>query len=187
MSERIVEAVVTYLAMDAPPSRLPPPPAGIRLALMRADNVPLHYYRYLYEEVGRRWLWIERLGLSDEALAAEVHARGVEIFVAYANGTPAGFYELDFHRRDTANLSYFGLMPEWIGRKIGPWLLGTAISEAFSHRIADLTVNTCTFDHPAALPLYQRLGFAPVGQRKRQVSVPAGVPIPHHIAARLSA
>ena len=27
-----------------------------------------------------------------------------------------------------------------------------------------VTVNTCTLDHPAALPLYQKLGFTPIGQ-----------------------
>ena len=28
--------------------------------------------------------------------------------------------------------------------------------------INKLTVNTCTLDHKAALPLYQKLGFEPV-------------------------
>ena len=30
---------------------------------------------------------------------------------------------------------------------------------AWSHPIPRLTVNTCTLDHPRALPLYQRMGF----------------------------
>jgi hypothetical protein len=32
-----------------------------------------------------------------------------------------------------------------------------------------VTVQTCTLDHPAALPLYQKLGFSPVGQKKEIV------------------
>jgi hypothetical protein len=32
-----------------------------------------------------------------------------------------------------------------------------------------VTVQTCTLDHPAALPLYQKLGFAPVAQKKETV------------------
>jgi hypothetical protein len=32
-----------------------------------------------------------------------------------------------------------------------------------------VTVQTCTLDHPAALPLYQKLGFSPVGQKKENV------------------
>ncbi|TGV78967.1 GNAT family N-acetyltransferase, partial [Mesorhizobium sp. M2D.F.Ca.ET.145.01.1.1] len=31
------------------------------------------------------------------------------------------------------------------------------------------TVQTCTLDHPAALPLYQKLGFKPVAQKKEIV------------------
>jgi hypothetical protein len=30
-------------------------------------------------------------------------------------------------------------------------------------------VQTCTLDHPAALPLYQKLGFFPVGQSNEVV------------------
>ncbi len=187
MSSRDVEAVVTFLAMDAPPARFPPQPSGMRLALMRVESIPLHYYRYLYQTVGRNWLWVERLHASDARLAADVHREGVEIFVLYANGAPAGFYELEFDRKPEANLAYFGLTSEWIGKKIGPWLLGTAISEAFSRGITRLTVNTCTLDHPSALPLYQRLGFSPVRQSKRYMTVPPDMPLPDHIAAHLPA
>jgi GNAT superfamily N-acetyltransferase len=76
-------------------------------------------------------------------------------------------------------------MPEWTGRKLGPWLLGSAVFEAFSRGAAETTVNTCTLDHPAALPLYQKLGFKPVAQEKRRLNIPPEIPIPGHIAARL--
>ncbi len=32
-----------------------------------------------------------------------------------------------------------------------------------------MIVQTCTLDHPAALPLYQKLGFQPVGQKKEVI------------------
>ena len=184
MSDRIVETVVTYLCMDGPPRVLPPMPVGPRLALMKADRIPLHFYRYLYEQVGMNWLWFERLFLDDASLARKVHQDGVEIFVLYGDGAPAGFYELDFKKPDKTNLVYFGLVPEWSGRKVGPWLLGTAVLEAFSRGAKAATVNTCTLDHPAALPLYQRLGFVPVAREERQLRVPPAVLIPDRIAAR---
>lgn len=186
MSRNIVETVVTYLCMEAPPRTLPPMPAGPKLALMKAENIPLHYYRYLYRAVGVNWLWFERLLHDDATLAAKVHKGGVEIFVLYANGAPAGYYELDFSNSRRTNLVYFGLMPEWSGQKIGPWLLGSAVSEGFSRGAAELTVNTCTLDHPAALPLYQRLGFKPVARDERRLLVPPDIHIPEHIAARMA-
>jgi GNAT superfamily N-acetyltransferase len=80
------------------------------------------------------------------------------------------------------NLVYFGLVPEWSGRKVGPWLLGTAVQEAFSRGARTATVNTCTLDHPAALPLYQKLGFVPTAREERRLHVPPAVPIPDRIA-----
>jgi GNAT superfamily N-acetyltransferase len=186
VKQRIVETTVTYLAVSGPPAHLPPMPLSPRLALMRAENIPLHYYRYLYRAVGAEWLWFERLLFDDEALSAKVHKSGVEVFVLYANGSPSGYYELDFSKPECANLVYFGITPEWTGMKIGPWFLGCAVNEAFSRGVKQLTVNTCTLDHPAALPLYQRLGFSPVRREQRRMSVPETIQIPSHIAARIS-
>ena len=178
---RSISTVVTYLVIEELPRTLPPMPAGPKLALMKAEQIPLHFYRYLYRTVGSAWLWFERLHLSDENLARRVHRDGIEIFVLYGNGAPAGYYELDFRKAHSANLAYFGLMPEWIGRGIGPWLLGSAIAEMFSRGASRATVNTCTLDHPAALPLYQKLGFRPVAQENRRLMVPEGTPIPQRV------
>lgn len=180
-----VETTVTYLVMDARPRQLPPLPAAPRLALMRAENIPAHFYRYLYAAVGGSWLWVERLNLSDDALSEKIHRLGVDVFVLYANGVPAGYYELDVSDSAHARLVYFGLTPDWIGRRIGPWFLGAAVTDAFARGGKEVLVNTCTFDHPAALPLYQRMGFRPIRRENRQIRVPAGYKLPGHIAARM--
>jgi GNAT superfamily N-acetyltransferase len=184
MNGRTLETTVTYLSLDKRPAHLPPMPSSPRLSLMRAEQIPLHFYRYLYSAVGGSWLWVERLELPDAALGEKVHRTGIEIFVLYANGSPGGYYELDFADPKVTRLVYFGLMPEWTGMRIGPWLLGTAISEGFSRGAGEILVNTCTMDHPAALPLYQRLGFRPIRRENRWLKIPAGISVPGHIAAR---
>jgi GNAT superfamily N-acetyltransferase len=182
MSARAVETTVTYLTMASRPGNFPPIPTGPRLALMKPECIPLHFYRYLYATIGRTCLWVEREGISDRALANKVHADGIEISVLYADGAPAGYYELDFSRPRRTNLVYFGLMPEWTGKKIGPWFLGSAVRDRFSRGADEVTVNTCTLDHPAALPLYQKLGFVPVRQESRVLTVPAHLDLPAHVA-----
>lgn len=186
MSEATVETTVTFLKMSAPPARFPPMPSAPRLALMKVENIPLHFYRYLYDSVGGDWLWVERLGLDDAALTRAVRRESIQVTVLYADGAPGGFYELDFARPGSVNLSYFGLMPEWTGRRIGPWMLGCAIRDGFAHSAREMTLNTCTFDHPAALPLYQKLGFEPVRQEPRKLAVPPGMTIPGHNNARIT-
>jgi GNAT superfamily N-acetyltransferase len=186
MTATSVDTTVTYLNMTARPAQFPPMPMSPRLALMQAERIPLHFYRYLYDTVGSSCLWVERHGLSDAVLAGLVHRDGIEITVLYANGAPGGYYELDFTHPERTNLVYFGLVPELTGMKIGPWLLGSAVRDAFSRGASEVTVNTCTLDHPAALPLYQRLGFQPIRRESRRVAVPAHLSVHGHIAARIA-
>lgn len=179
---RRVQTTITYLTLHAPPEPPPAKPSGFDLKLLRAEKIPLGYYRYLYGAVGANWLWFERLLLDDRELARRIHAPGVEVTVLYADGAPAGYFEIEFNRTERAGLAYFGLTPDWSGRKIGPWFLGQAIREGLSRGAQALTVNTCTLDHPAALPLYQRLGFRLIRRETREFLVPDSVTIPDHIA-----
>ena len=179
----IVETVVTYLEMTDLPRVLPPQPVGPRLALMKVDAIPLHFYRYLYATIGLDWLWVERLDMDDDTLAEKVQREGIEISVLYANGAPAGYFELDLAGGKTVDLVYFGLVPDWTGRKIGPWFLGCAVMEAFSAGAERLMINTCTLDNPSALRLYQRIGFQPVRRETKSLAIPAGMPLPAHIRA----
>ena len=157
---------VTYLEMfDRPPPLTVPPPLG-KIALMRAEQCTVSFYRYLYETVGTPWIWFERRLMSDGALAAELGKPTTEIFVLYAEGVPAGFFELDAAQPRETELCYFGLIPDFIGRRLGPFLLNAAIERAWSRPLDRFWVHTCTFDHKRALPLYQRAGFVVYAQRE---------------------
>ena len=163
-----IDDTVTYLEMfERPPARPLPAPAG-KLALMRAEAPTVSFYRYLYETVGTPWIWFERRQMSDKALAAEIQKPTTEIFVLHVGGVPAGYFELNAAEARQTELCYFGLVPDFIGRRLGPFLLNAAIEQAWSRPIERFWVHTCTFDHPRALPLYQRAGF--VVYARRQVS-----------------
>jgi GNAT superfamily N-acetyltransferase len=161
-----IDDVVTYLEMfTRPPARHLPAPLG-KLALMRAEPCSVSFYRYLYETVGTPWVWFERRLMSDEALAAEVQRPTTEIFVLYVGGVPAGYFELNAAEARQTELCYFGLAPDFIGRRLGPFLLNAAIEQAWSRPLERFWVHTCTFDHPRALPLYQRAGFEVYARRQ---------------------
>src|SRR3546814_12213621 len=87
-------AHTTYLEMTTPPKASLPVPLNLQTALIRAPGLPLHCYRYLYRQVGKRWHWYARLRLSDEELAAAIHDTRVSVTVLYVNGAPTGFFEL---------------------------------------------------------------------------------------------
>jgi GNAT superfamily N-acetyltransferase len=155
----LIDDVITYLEMREP-LKTPRMPAPLgRLALMQAENCTVSFYRYLYESVGTPWLWYQRRLLDDAALAAVIAKPTTEIFVLYLGGVPAGYFELDGAAPQETELCYFGLIPEFIGRGLGPFLLRAAIDRAWSRPIARLWVHTRSFDHPKALGHYQRAGF----------------------------
>jgi hypothetical protein len=80
--------------------------------------------------------------------------------------------ELDFRKEGSANIAYFGLMPEFIGKRLGYFFLYHTCLNAFASPIRRLTINTCTLDHPRALPLYQRIGFTACAREERFVELP---------------
>lgn len=156
-----IETTITYLRMTTPPEHFPARPVNIQLTLLRAHKPPLHFYRYLYFQVGIAWNWEARLRMSDDALRQAIHADACEITVLSLDGAPAGFFEINRKSARTVDIAYFGTMPHVHGRGIGKWFLGQAIDAAWSSNPDTVTLNTCTLDHPAALPLYQKFGFAP--------------------------
>src|SRR5690606_5402512 len=83
-------------------------------------------------------------------------------------------------------IALLGLMPEFTGRRLSPFLLGAAIDIAWSAGIDRLTVNTCNLDHPRAFQLYQRAGFVPVRQEEHLKPDPrlTGV-VPRHAAPHI--
>lgn len=148
-----VGAVVTYLEMlDPPPrARIDSP-----LRLERWNAPEPERYRRLFERVGGRWLWYSRLAMDDEALRAaigEVHA------VIDPDGGEAGLIELAFPAAGECLIKFLGLVPALAGRGHGSWLFAETLALAWRPGVRRARVNTCTLDHPAALPAYLKAGF----------------------------
>jgi GNAT superfamily N-acetyltransferase len=163
--------VVTFLEMTAKPSVFAPLPKG-KIAILRAEHPPVHFYRYLYDTIGREYFWVDRKKVDDSKLTEIIQDPLVELYVMHVDGCPAGMAELDFRKAGTGHLAYFGLMPEYIGRRLGFFFLHQAVQLAWTKPISRFLVNTCTLDHPRALPLYQRLGFSPYSREDRYIELP---------------
>ncbi len=165
-----LKARVTQLEMTAPPKGSLPVPVNLHTAIIRATEIPLHYYRYLYRRIGKRWHWYQRLRLSDEELAAIVHDPSTSISVLYVNGAPAGFFELHQAEDEIVELAYFGLFEHAIGLSIGKWFLLQALYAAWINNPKKVMVTTNTLDHPRALQLYQTMGFSPVSTHEALIA-----------------
>lgn len=165
-----VPFTITYLEMPDRPSFGPAQlPGDVRLE--RAIDPPVWYFLALYDAVGREYEWQDRFEQAEEdpeALQAFVRSPDVVIWTAIRNGFPHGFFMLDWREPRACDLAYFGLVPQAVGSGIGPALLQTAITTGWAREGTEkMTVNTCTLDHPAALRLYQKMGFQPVRREER--------------------
>ena len=169
---REIETIVTFLEMKAEVLHHIAPPSHLKLMLMRAENPTLGFYRFLYVAVGHDYNWQDRKSLSDAELGSLIHAEGVEIWVLYVSGQPAGYFELVPNDKSTVELEYFGLIPQFQGKGLGKWLLAEAIRAAWAKLPKRVIVQTCTLDGPAALPLYQRMGLTPYDQKPKIMTVP---------------
>ncbi|MBR0671564.1 GNAT family N-acetyltransferase [Neoroseomonas soli] len=176
---------VTFLRMEAPsltPARPLPPEVRVEHAL----HCSVPFYRYLYDTVGEPWLWWMRRTASDAELAALLSLPAISVHVLMKDGEPAGFYELDRRNPQTVNLAYFGLMPWAIGTGLGRAFLRHAVDTAWASRRPAVTVNTCTADHPRALPAYLAAGFQRLRTVREVWPVPLrlGLKVPAHLAER---
>ena len=144
-------------------------PADLRPAADAGDSITFRLeapcdpqlYRRLYRDVGAAYHWTDRAAWTDEEIRRHVSQPEIAIWTAHADGELAGWFELRRVPEDgSVELAYFGLLPAFIGRGLGGWLLTVAVRTAWALDPSRVWVHTCTLDHPAALPNYLRRGFA---------------------------
>ena len=177
-----VGVTVTFLRMDRPPSEAAPS-LPTNCQVVRLERPSVAFYRFLYNTVGADYVWWLRRTMADNELGALLNDPLVSIHVLYCGGEPAGFFELDARMWSDVNLSYFGLMPHAVGTGIGYAFLRQSVDTVWRQGARGMTVNTCTADHPRALPTYLRAGFRTVRQVREVWNVPVrlGMRIPEHL------
>jgi GNAT superfamily N-acetyltransferase len=148
---------VTYLELREPPAPSTPRPGPERIA---REHLGLGEYLALYRNVGESLRWDQRLRMPEEDLAALLEGGSLSTYVLRnVHGRALGFCEFDRQAFPQVELKNFGLIPEAQGHGLGPWLLSVALSEEWIASPARIWLHTDTWDHPAAIRVYERAGF----------------------------
>ena len=153
-----VANVATFLEMTSPPLTQPQIQAD-GLSIRQWRDPDLAAYRALFKMIGEPWLWQSRLFMPDAKLTSIFRNPDIEIYRLFRTEAVAGLLELDFTSPGECELSFFGLVPEEIGKGAGRFLMNEAIRRAWTRPIRRFWVHTCTFDHQDAPAFYVRSGF----------------------------
>ncbi len=145
-----------YMQMTSRPLNAIAKPDGAEIIYETKPEI--NWYKDIYHKVGSKWGWAKRLTFSDEELKNTIRSKDVEIYYLSVDKEVAGFFEYERKGKET-EIVYLGLVPQFIGKGLGQYLLNQAINMAWDIDIERLTLHTCEYDHISALKLYQKLGF----------------------------
>ena len=116
--------------------------------------------KFFYKQVGKKHRWIDRLSWTDEKWINYISNKNLETYIICECEELVGFFEL-LHNPELqeTEISYFGLLEEYIGKGIGGYALSVAIKKSFEKNIRRVWLHTCTLDHPNALKNYIARGM----------------------------
>lgn len=151
--------LVTYMDLREPPAGRPMLPVPDVNLTLRSERLSVEDYLALYREIGTPLTWDSRLQMRQAALAAFLSAPSTATFILREEGRAIGLCEFDAVDTEDIELTHFGLVPAAYGRRLGPWLLDTALRAIWRGTTRRIWLHTDTNDHPKAQATYRRAGF----------------------------
>jgi len=116
--------------------------------------------KFFYKQIGQNHNWNDRLVWDDKRWINYVSDPKVFTFVLKDNEDIAGFFELIHHKdKYEMEIAYFGLLRDYLDKKLGGYMLTEAIKISFSYNIKRVWVHTCSLDHKNALKNYLARGM----------------------------
>ena len=129
-----------------------------------------NFLRCLYRTVGRKWNWADRYYWELDQWSDRLSQPNVNFYLMEYQSCPAGYYELESHDQGDIEVSYFGLMPKFLGKGLGGYMLARALEDAFDLGAMRVWLHTCSLDHPNALSNYLSRGMR-VYKTERQIQL----------------
>jgi ribosomal protein S18 acetylase RimI-like enzyme len=152
-------ATRTYLEMSDPRALRPGRVPYIDACVAREDHCEPEFWRWLYATVGKAYHWVDRLPWTDAEIRNYLHDPAVSLWILTTGATVAGYFELRQEADGSAEIVYFGLLPDYTGRGLGGFLLTEAVERAWAGGARRVWLHTCSLDHPSALQNYLARGF----------------------------
>ena len=116
--------------------------------------------KFFYKSIGKEHRWTDRLVWSDKQWIDYISNPQVKTYILKKANDMAGYFELIFHNeKKETEIAYLGLLKEYQNKKLGSFLLTSAIKNSFSDNTNRVWVHTCSLDHKNALNNYISRGM----------------------------
>ena len=129
---------------------------GYSVQIIEQEDFQLN--KFFYKNVGKNHHWIDRLIWTEKKWIEYVSDEKVKTYVVKKENELAGYFELIIHT-DEVEIAYLGLLEEYQNKKLGSFLLSSAIKNSFLKKPKRVWVHTCSLDHKNALNNYIARGM----------------------------
>jgi len=133
-------------------------PEGYLVELVYPTNFQLN--KFFYKNVGKKHHWVDRLNWTEDQWIKYTSDKKVKTYVLKKKKDLAGYFELIIHKdKNEVEIAYLGLLEEYLNKKLGSYLLSSAIKNSFLIKPKRVWVHTCSLDHKNALMNYTARGM----------------------------
>ncbi|WP_232835614.1 GNAT family N-acetyltransferase [Actinocorallia populi] len=156
------------LEMRDPGALRPGPLPSGELAFSLAGVPSADLNRAMYAAVGAPVCWTDRFSWTFEDWVKWVDRPELATWLALAEGTVAGYFELEAQPDGDTEIHLVGLVPAFVGRGFGGYLVEQCVRRAWQRGrlwgpglgpTERVWLRTSTLDHPNAKANYLRRGF----------------------------
>ena len=116
--------------------------------------------KFFYKQIGKKYRWIDRLAWNEQKWIEYVNSPKVKTFILKEKDDLAGYFEqIYYEEKLDCEIAYLGILEDYIGKKLGGFLLTEAIKKSFNLGAKRIWVHTCSLDHINALKNYISRGM----------------------------
>ena len=124
------------------------------------DPADFQLNKFFYKNIGKKHHWVDRLIWTEKQWIDYVSDKNIKTYVLKNEKDLVGYFELILHsEKNEVEIAYLGLLEEYQNKKIGSYLLSSAIKNSFLNKPKRVWVHTCSLDHKNALNNYIARGM----------------------------
>jgi GNAT superfamily N-acetyltransferase len=128
------------------------------IELVNPKNFQLN--KFFYKNIGKKHKWVDRLVWTEQDWIDYVSKEKLSTYILKDKKELIGYFELIFYQDiRELEIAYLGILEEYLGKKLGGYLLSEAIKKSFSLGATRTWVHTSSLDHKNALKNYLARGM----------------------------